>query len=318
MAQYSPSRKRANRLERWPELQNAVSVRVEMMLSSLIRLTAGQCANAQIASTEGKSLQAGGAMSYPIYRRPPTENLLSQGDILDPRCLQANLQGHQDYFIDDRFYRYMILTQTCDLDRTREMANFIFLAVVRRMDDVFGMWHVEHKDSTTELLNALYNHNYNKRYLFYLPTDPAHGIEQESVVDLRVMFSLHRSAYADLLKARLGALKDLYTAQLGNMAGHMFSRVATPGWQELNPGHSLKDHVKGVIASIEAREMKIFSELSATDKKCRFRDCELEAKTLRWLPHSDNDQKPCFDPYILCKTHAERIDEKKSGRESLK
>lgn len=34
-------------------------------------------------------------MSYPIYRRPQREELLSQGDILDPEPLRTTLKRHQ-------------------------------------------------------------------------------------------------------------------------------------------------------------------------------------------------------------------------------
>ena len=79
-------------------------------------------------------------MAHPIYREPPSPELLCQGDILDSECLRENLRGHQDYFAEHpRFYRYMVLTQTCDLARGKDRADFIFLAVIKRLKEAIGI-----------------------------------------------------------------------------------------------------------------------------------------------------------------------------------
>lgn len=252
--------------------------------------------------------------TYPIYRSPPSTKSLGQGDILDPGVLRENLLGHQDYFLDKpHFYRYMVLTQTCDLDRSRETADYIFLAVIRRLTDALGLRQVENKrarSKTETLLRDLYNHNYNKRGFFYLPVGNNYGIEVESVVDLRVMFSLHKVHYPDLLRARLGAITDLYAAQLGHMAGYMFSRIATPGWQELNPDAELSKHTSSLITSIQEREKATLAQLlERIGNKCSVQDCPRAPTTYRWASSRQDSLQVQLTECPLCDDHAKSFDD---------
>jgi hypothetical protein len=144
------------------------------------------------------------------------------------------------------------------------MAEFILLGVVRKLSDVLSWRHVENKqarEKTDQFLRDLYIHNYNKRGLFYLPKDANYGIGEDSVADLRVVFSVHRGCYSDVLRARRGAITELYAAHLGHMIGHMFSRVALPGWQELRPDIKLGDRTKSVLDGIHDRDKSILSKL---------------------------------------------------------
>lgn len=250
-------------------------------------------------------------MTYPIYRKAPSPDLLCQGDILDSECLRNYLRGHQDYFADrPHFYRYMILTQTCDLARSKDRADFIFLAVVRKLTDAIGIRQIEEKDKTRNLLRDLYNHNYNKRGYFYLPRDINHGIYKDSVADLRVMFSLHKVAYPRLLKARIGAITDVYAAQLGHMAGYMFSRIATPGWDELNQGNTLKEQINSTLNTFEEMEKgKLRVLLAAAQETCSVSECLNKAKTYRWLRVSLSDDESISQEFVLCEEHAKQHDE---------
>lgn len=251
-------------------------------------------------------------MSYPIYRKAPSSDLLCQGDILDSECLRGYLRGHQDYFAErPHFYRYMILTQTCDLARSKDRADFIFLAVIRKLRDAIGIRQIEEKDKTRNLLRDLYNHNYNKRGYFYLPEDPNYGIYEDSVVDLRVMFSLHKVAYPALLKARLGAITDVYAAQLGHMAGYMFGRVATPGWDELIQECTLKEQINKTLNTFEDLEKGKLRELIAANagETCAVSECPNKAKTYRWLRVHLSDDESVSQEFVLCKQHAKQHDE---------
>lgn len=257
-------------------------------------------------------------MSYPIYRSPPKETLLGQGDILDPQLLAQTLKGHQDYFVD-RFYRFMVLTQTCDLDRSRDTSEFVFLTVVRKLSEAFGMRHVEKKrrEQTKRLIRELYDHIYNKRGYFYLPLDERYGIAAESVVDLRVIFSVHKAVYRDLLNARLGTLTDHYAAQLGSLAGYMFNRVAMPGWEELFGGDRDK-HAQTEVNLMLERESQIFADfLKQTDGRCARLSCGKTAETYRWLPFGDDGGGFRFDWRVLCFEHAEEYDQFRSGGEPI-
>ncbi len=152
-------------------------------------------------------------MTHPMYQTPSSKTLLSQGNILKPEHLRDYLRGHQDYFVNNpKFYRYMVLTQSCDLDRSREISDFIFIAVIRKLKDIFSIRHVKPskiKDSTTRLLRDILNHNVNKRGFFFLPKEVQQGIDEDSVVDLRVMFSLHKAVYPYLLRAQIGFIPGL-------------------------------------------------------------------------------------------------------------
>lgn len=244
-------------------------------------------------------------MRFPIYRRPPEANLLCQGDILDPSCLRHNLVGHQDYFVDrPYFYRYMILTQTCDLVRGRNGAEFIFLAVVRRLRDAFGIrpvtdWWSSGKHD--DLMRDLLKHNHNRRGFFYLPKNARQGIEEDSVVDLRVMFSLHRVHYSSLLQARRGALTEVYAAKLGHLTGHLFNRVATPSWGELNPGQNVNDYINTIKDEAKAREERALKKiLLSAGGRCTLKGCSECATTYRQIYSVER---------AVCEQHAMRWDE---------
>jgi hypothetical protein len=137
-------------------------------------------------------------MNYPIYAPADSPKLassdLNQGDILDAEKLRPNLRGHQDYFAEQpHFYRFMILTQSCDL--ARGGVDFIYVAVVRRLSETIGRRQTDTPGKTRKLFEDLYNHNNHKRGLFYLPENVESGIEEDSVVDLRVMFSLFNNLF---------------------------------------------------------------------------------------------------------------------------
>ena len=252
---------------------------------------------------------------YSIYVRPPKADLLGQGDILDPEPLRATLKGHQDYFAEQsHFYRYIVLTQTCDLVQPRDTAEFICLAVIRRLSDTIGRRQVDARGQTEELLRQLFNHGYNRRGLFYLPANADHGIEVDSVVDLRVMFSLHKASYPDLLGARLSAIRDLYAAQLGHMIGHMFNRVAMPAWEELNPTGNLAKHVKQIVDTFEECEKQKFSDLlaQADRKTCAY--CDRKPTTYRWVPVEQLDDRWGYKPRLLCSEHLQQYEQDRAGR----
>jgi hypothetical protein len=238
---------------------------------------------------------------------PNWKKHLFQGDILDPTLLKNNLEGHQDYFHRNHFVRYMVLTQTCDLvldktaDRPRFPVDFIQLAVVRRMRDVFGKKHVENKKKRRSTLNQLWKilgHQSDRRGLFYLPTEEQHGILEPCVVDLRVTFSLYKIHYDDIKHARCGGLRDLYAAQLGQMIAYMFSRVAMPDTKEEQINDALNDIVE--------REKKRFQELvaSLSVKQCMISDCPGKCDTYRWLKVGPIGDDKEFEEIVLCHKHA--------------
>lgn len=251
-------------------------------------------------------------MTHPIYDNLINSELLQQGDILDPIPLKRNLRGHQDYFANQtHFYRFMILTQTCDLTHKEKMPDFIFLAVVRKFSEAISIRHVygKAKNGTQNMLRDLFNHNYNKRGFFYLPENTENGIEEDSLVDLRVMFSLHKSHYQDLVNAKVGAISPLYSSQLGHMVGYMFSRIAVPGWSEINNGESAEKKAKEVVKSIKEREDKRLAELKAeSQNKCVFANCGKKAISFRWVNVRLRNQSTKYMECVMCQEHTAQWD----------
>jgi hypothetical protein len=252
-------------------------------------------------------------MSHPIYEEQLNPELLRQGDILNPIPLKPNLKGHQDYFASQpHFYRYMILTQTCDLTHMKKMPDFIFLAVIRKLNEAISARHFtkENENSTKQMLRDLFNHNYNKRGFFYLPENNDSGIEEDCLVDLRVMFSIHKSHYQDLVNARIGGITPLYASQLGHMVGHMFSKIAVPGWPDINGGQSADDKAKDVIKEFKQRENIRFEELRLkAQNRCVFSNCSNKPHSFRWVNVRLRNQETKYIECVICLDHIKQWDD---------
>jgi hypothetical protein len=204
---------------------------------------------------------------------PPRERKwLRQGDIIErDRLIQSGaLSGHQEYIKQNPefFCGFCVLTQTCDLVRETEQdvvgtnrkprtpVEFIALAMIRRLVDVFNETDArgDARHDTRSLLKTIVNHNYNKRAYFFLHQDPVAGIGEDWIVDLRTCFSLVSEYHYDQIReARLVCLDDVYANKLGWMAGHIFSRVATKEWQDLEMEFEMKtesDYISSVLDRI--------------------------------------------------------------------
>lgn len=242
------------------------------------------------------------------FYRESQESHLCQGDILKPETLRPHLKGHQDYFANGPyFYRLMVITQTCDLAREKDRCNFIFIAVIRKLSEAIGIRQFEDgaRDTTRRLLQDMLTYRYNKRGFFYLPQNEQQGIEEPSVVDLRVMFSLHKAHHGALVNARCGGIAELYAVQLGQLIGQMFNRVAMPDMEK----RALDESVTKVMESIGKREKVKLGELTqrTSDGTCAIAACKETASTYRWLRVVvDNDAKEL--EHVLCVEHARQHD----------
>jgi Domain of unknown function (DUF4926) len=189
----------------------------------------------------------------------PTEDL-RQGDILDRGRLirQGTLRGHQDYIATRTdFLGFCVVTQTCDLVYNR-CIDFIHLAVIRRIADV-----IPSEDATQQELKKLINHRSDpKDGYFYLHREARVGLNEDAIVDLRTMFSLHRKHYRQLLRARTISLNDIYACKLGWTAAYLFSRVALPEWNEHEErtGESEKAVIERLKSSIKGRKERLCYE----------------------------------------------------------
>ncbi len=247
-------------------------------------------------------------MEWALYR-DSSDGTLCQGDILRADALRDRLRGHQDYFADNaRFASYAVITQSCDLAREVGRSEFILLAVVRTLREALGMRHVEGgaKDQTDRLLSDLLNHNYNKRGFFFLPADLNRGIAEDSVVDLRVMFSMHKAHHDHMVRARCAGLTDVYAAQLGHMVGYMYGRVATPGWDDVD---ALKKRVRELRTQLVEREDMRMKELTAIGGSgCAVSGCGKTAETYRWLSVKGDELGDEERECLLCLDHARGFD----------
>jgi len=245
-----------------------------------------------------------------VYREIEKDEHLCQGDILLPSQLRERLIGHQDYYTNSpHFYRYVVLTQTCDLAREGDRSNFIFLSVARKLSEALGPKDLESKKivegRTQSLLKDLLMFQYNKRGFFYLPKDDRHGVDEPLVVDLRVIFSLHKSHHDKLVLARCGGLNDLFAAQLGQLTAQMFNRIAIP---DVDANEANTESAE-VAKFARTKHVERFEQLFAASghKKCSVQECGKKAETFRWMNVKSLDGEG-EKQVILCYEHARQLD----------
>ena len=96
---------------------------------------------------------------HPMYEVREKEADLCQGDIINSEALARSgaLRGHQDYMASRKdFKSFCVMTQTCDLVRSRT-AEFVTLAVVRRITNVFDTQSLKNSKSRDSLSALLGN-----------------------------------------------------------------------------------------------------------------------------------------------------------------
>ncbi|HXW70068.1 MAG TPA: hypothetical protein VEK34_01245 [Methylocella sp.] len=213
---------------------------------------------------------------HPVYRElKDCSSDLCQGDIIDAKLLRPALKGHQDYMAErPDFCAFCVMTQTCDLVREQEPAEYITLAVIRFITNVFEKG--SNRDRTKRRLEPIIGYQQNKRHYFYLPAEPKAGITAPSVVDLRVTFALHSQHYEQIVSARRIGMNELFAANLGWMTSYVFSRIAMPEWDEEKRGENRDSHIDGLLKLIERdgvserRKLEITSDEIAAQKVLRF------------------------------------------------
>ena len=193
---------------------------------------------------------------HPMYQHPkPNDPALYQGDIIDRgELIHLNvLKGHQDYIASrDDFPAFCVVSQSCDLVCDR-CVDFITLAVVRHVSDVFDSTGNE-KSLKTKLARLINHSNDDKSGHFYLHREPSIGIDEGAVVDLRVMFSLRSTLhYPQLVASRKLSMTDTYANKLGWVAGYLFSRVPLKEWAELKMPETEEDVVNRLVGAIKRR-----------------------------------------------------------------
>ncbi|MBM4033893.1 MAG: hypothetical protein FJ291_19245 [Planctomycetes bacterium] len=183
--------------------------------------------------------------SHFAYAPFTTEDDLQQGDILlSATALGSLLDGVHPHFVDPKYTGFLVLTQTCDLERRpdrggRCRSSYINLAVIRKLQDVLHdllgkvctrlserAYHAADKNRAKELLERVINQNEQALGLFYLHPDAAIGFAEPCVALLQVSFALRAQHYEALVDVRRGRLKEIFQARLGWLVGNLYSRVA--------------------------------------------------------------------------------------------
>jgi hypothetical protein len=200
---------------------------------------------------------------------------LYQGDLLiRTPALDAVLTEVHAYFRDPKFVAFVIITQTCDLvQRGRDCkAEHINIAVVRELEPILpdivgkiagtgvpGLYRRSARLFAIELLNRIINQNELARGIFYLHPDGDVGIATPSVAMLRISIALRREHYPVLRDARRGRLEAEFRNKLGWLCGNLFSRIATPDWNEASriPDASRRQ-AESLLASIDGGDREFW------------------------------------------------------------
>ncbi len=190
-----------------------------------------------------------GQPSHWTYRSFVATDDLQQGDIIRRSgALLRVLSEVLSHFCDERYTAFLVVTQSCDLVTRNEnicKAEYINLCVIRELEPLLptllepccgagipGVFDSERRLYAEQLLKRVVNQNEQARGLFYLHPDADVGIPTASVALLRVSIALRRDHYEMLQECRCGRLGPEYAAKLGWLTGNLYSRVATPDWEE--------------------------------------------------------------------------------------
>ena len=205
--------------------------------------------------------------SHWTYTEFEPDTDLCQGDIIrrTPELLSLLKKVH-NHFCHEKYTAFMVLTQTCDLVRRGGdvcSARHITLCVVRELDHVLpnlltdicgteipGVYKKEDKFLAEQLITRIVNQNEQARGLFYLHPDADAGIATPSVALLRISIAMRRQHYGVFLKSRSGRVSPEFSAKLGWLTGNLFSRVATPDWDEKETDNSAKKLANELLLSV--------------------------------------------------------------------
>jgi len=172
---------------------------------------------------------------------------LRQGDILlNSEDISKMLSEMHPYFIKDDCKYFMVLTQSCDLERREGehcKAPYITIAAVKpldllikneiarhqtELDKICGICNENKRSKLIQFLERLLNNN--EPDYFYLNDDAASGFNEKSVAFLRLSIAIRSDLYEVCLQSKILELTLEFKAKLGWLVGQMYSRVATPDW----------------------------------------------------------------------------------------
>jgi hypothetical protein len=180
----------------------------------------------------------------------PDKSTLRQGDIIKRTDeLLEVIRGVHPYFANDNYSHFIILTQSCDLQRRDGKtckSRYLTIAAVRSFEEclrreIDPLLSSEIEKGTKKIVDEkkreilkqtvikLLNNNHPD--YFYLHNSLEHGITDPLVAFLRVSIALKADQhYQRLLNGKILELKDDFKAKLGWLVGNLYSRVGTEDW----------------------------------------------------------------------------------------
>ena len=182
----------------------------------------------------------------------PDNSSLRQGDILrKSEDISTILEKVHPYFIKDDCKYFMVLTQSCDLERRDGKpckAPYITIAAVKPLDlliknevarhqtdldKICGICNEDKRHRLYQFLERLLNNN--EPDYFYLHDDAASGFNDKMVAFLRLSIAIKSDPfYETCLHSKILELTLEFKAKLGWLVGQMYSRVATPDWVNIS------------------------------------------------------------------------------------
>lgn len=174
---------------------------------------------------------------------------LRQGDLLHrtPELARVVRQAHWYYADTDDYTHFVVLTQSCELVRRGKAApqsRYITVAAVRPLSIILSRMFSRHRKDLSKfnfpieicpkdrrqpmkdaLLKLLHSDHDD---LFLIREGSCPTVRTDSCIFPQLAITLRAQHYDTCLQAKVGQLKDIYAAKLGETVGRLYARVATP------------------------------------------------------------------------------------------
>lgn len=179
-----------------------------------------------------------------------TPGSLCQGDVLEKTddLIEVLKQAHGYYADAADYTHFVVITQSCDLVRrgNKCKAPYITLAAAKPMRPIIEQelnarqkkvaksdftYQTTRSKRDLEMKLEKYLHNTVDEH-FFLPCDGSDSIPEDLIVFLRLSVALSKDHYEAMLVSKVAELEDVFQAKLGWLKGNIYSRVATPAFEE--------------------------------------------------------------------------------------
>ena len=171
-----------------------------------------------------------------IFDTPPPDAPIDQGDIIDGCPLQyldsfdvaTLLAEREPESVVSTYSRILVLTQTCDLARTKSSA--VLVAAVREAADMVRQGILKAVDVQGPIRGG------RVFGWYYLPGFEPSGLK-ESVVDLRQIHTIRRDLLTTLCHhgKRRARIRPLYREHLARHFAETYARIGLPQPYETQP-----------------------------------------------------------------------------------